>query len=186
VFPAGTWTGLWDGHVITGPDTRTIAAPLDTIPVYLRPGAAIQLQLGFDLQLGTSMRGGRVGVLIVTPPQASMQAAFKGPAGQIAQLSGRRTSSGAQWVLEGLPADTRYLLVYGVTQVSAVRMDGAVLPALEASTAKLPQQGWRLDGAMSRLIVVLVPRPGGDSGSAIRIEVDFHALPDAAQGGQSR
>lgn len=39
-FPSGKWTSLWDGSTIAGPATVKIEVPLDSIPVYVRPGAS--------------------------------------------------------------------------------------------------------------------------------------------------
>jgi alpha-D-xyloside xylohydrolase len=41
-FPRGTWHGYWNrAESVRGPATRTVAAPLDTIPVYVRGDAAV-------------------------------------------------------------------------------------------------------------------------------------------------
>ena len=40
-FPSGVWTSLWDGKTVSGPVERKVDAPLDTIPVYLKPGAVV-------------------------------------------------------------------------------------------------------------------------------------------------
>lgn len=42
VFPSGVWTSLWDGKTVSGPATLKVDAPLDTIPVYLKPGQLCQ------------------------------------------------------------------------------------------------------------------------------------------------
>ena len=44
-FPADTWIDLHDGSVMksTG-ESKTIPAPLDKIPVYIRAGAVLPLQ----------------------------------------------------------------------------------------------------------------------------------------------
>ena len=54
-FPPGRWTHLWDGYIVEGPVTREIAAPLDDIPVFLRAGAIIPVQLNNELVWGASM-----------------------------------------------------------------------------------------------------------------------------------
>lgn len=50
VLPDGEWEFLWDRtQTITGPATLTVDAPLDTIPVFVRPG--------FDVEIGGCPRG---------------------------------------------------------------------------------------------------------------------------------
>lgn len=67
-FPAGQWTSLWDGKTVAGPvSVNTFVRP-DEIPVFLCQGAVIPAVLNPDLQLGDSMGGDRVNVVMATPP----------------------------------------------------------------------------------------------------------------------
>ncbi len=59
VFPSGVWTSLWDGKTVSGPAKLKVDAPLDTIPVYLKPGAVVPVQLNRELQFGKSMTSSR-------------------------------------------------------------------------------------------------------------------------------
>lgn len=51
-LPEGVWYDLWTGEDMTGGRTVDVAAPLDRIPVYVREGAVIPMNLGDDLRLG--------------------------------------------------------------------------------------------------------------------------------------
>ena len=42
-FPDGTWVDWWTGEVYTGAGTRTVAAPLDTLPLYLAAGGIVPM-----------------------------------------------------------------------------------------------------------------------------------------------
>jgi alpha-D-xyloside xylohydrolase len=42
-FPAGTWTDWWSGEQLAGGRWRTVGAPLDRMPLYLREGATVPL-----------------------------------------------------------------------------------------------------------------------------------------------
>jgi len=43
-LPRGVWWSYWNpAEVVTGPDTITVDAPLDFIPVYVRDGAIVPL-----------------------------------------------------------------------------------------------------------------------------------------------
>ena len=44
-LPAGAqWTNAWTGEVLPGGQTVTVAAPLDTIPLFLRDGADLPVR----------------------------------------------------------------------------------------------------------------------------------------------
>ena len=45
---------------------RKVDAPLDTIPVYLKPGAVVPVELNEELQFGESMTSSRVHAMVVT------------------------------------------------------------------------------------------------------------------------
>jgi alpha-D-xyloside xylohydrolase len=42
-FPAGDWVDFWTGEVVTGPVHRTVSAPLDVLPLWVRAGAVLPL-----------------------------------------------------------------------------------------------------------------------------------------------
>ncbi len=41
-FPPGRWVDWWDGTVTQGPVERTVAAPVDRLPLYVREGGAVR------------------------------------------------------------------------------------------------------------------------------------------------
>lgn len=43
VFPPGNWIDWWTGEVIEGGTTKTVAAPLGTLPLYLREGGVVPM-----------------------------------------------------------------------------------------------------------------------------------------------
>jgi len=42
-FPAGDWVDFWTGEVVTGPVHRTVDAPLEVLPLWVRAGAVLPL-----------------------------------------------------------------------------------------------------------------------------------------------
>jgi alpha-glucosidase (family GH31 glycosyl hydrolase) len=68
-FPRGDWTDFWTGEPVTA-EKLDAAVPLDEIPVFLRSGAIVPVELAPSFKFGESMTNGRVPVLIVTPPAA--------------------------------------------------------------------------------------------------------------------
>lgn len=51
-LPAGLWYDFWTGEAVDGGQRITVAIPLDRIPVYVRAGTIIPLQLGAAGELG--------------------------------------------------------------------------------------------------------------------------------------
>ncbi len=86
-FPSGVWTSLWDGKTVTGPVERKVDAPLDTIPVYLKPGAVVPVELSEELQFGASMTKGRVDALVVTAPSGSETVTLLNSRGDAAKVT---------------------------------------------------------------------------------------------------
>lgn len=172
-FPSGIWTSLWDGKTVTGPVTRKVDAPLDTIPAYLRPGAVMPVQLNSGLQFGKSMTQGRVDALVVTPSTKNEQIALLNARGEAAQVAVQSASRHSRWTLKNLP-EMAYVLLYGTGSVSSVTVDGKVLTQA-ATTADLSsmQLGWAADPASNRIVVHLPTRQIEYSEPLVEIGIDF-------------
>ena len=170
LFPSGVWTSLWDGKTVSGPADVKISVPLDEIPVYLKPGAAVPMQLSRELRLGQSMTSGRVSALVVTPPNQNATTSLLNVQGEVAKVVVQSKTNGFGWVLEDLP-EMSYLLVYGTTTASVVKVDGKILPKLTAADFNSMPAGWVPDPAGNRLVIRLplaqAPTPTRE------IEVDF-------------
>lgn len=68
VFPKGNWVNLWTGEVVAGDREIMVEAKNNQIPVYLRAGAAMKLNVAESLQICDSMADGKsVPALMVTP-----------------------------------------------------------------------------------------------------------------------
>ena len=172
-FPSGVWTCLWDGKTVTGPVKLKVDAPLDTIPVYLKPGAVVPVQLNGEMKFGESMTGNRINALVVTPPNGSETVSLLNAQGEVAKVKGQSKTGGFGWRLENLPG-TSYLLVYGNTTASGVRVRNNALPKLTASESGSVSGGWQVDLAGNRLLICLPSRQGEQSDPTIEIEVDLN------------
>jgi len=172
-FPSGVWTSLWDGKTVSGPVKLKVSAPLDTIPVYLKPGAVVPVQLNEELQFGQSMTNGRVSALVVTPPNGDKTVTLVITPGETAKVTVQSKPGGFGWTLENLP-DTGYLLVYGVTDASTVRVNGEDLPKVTAADFGSMPVGWEADLAGNRLVIRLQTRQVEQSAPTTRIEVDIN------------
>ena len=173
VFPSGVWASLWDGKPIRGPAKLKVNTPLDIIPVYLRPGAVVPVQLNRELQIGTSMTAGRVSALVLTPPNAKEAVSLRNAQGLAGQVTVVPNSAGCTWMIENFP-ETSYVLVYGVSSARQVKVDGAIVPQLTAVAFGVMPAGWQADGAGNRLIIRLPPASGALATPASAIQVDFH------------
>jgi len=173
-LPSGVWTSLWDGNTVSGPAKLKVSAPLDTIPVYLKPGAAVPVQLSRELQFGTSMTSGRVDAMVVTPPSRNEIVSLLNTLGETAKVTAQPKAGSASWTLERLP-EMSYLLVYGTTAASVVKVDGKVLPKLTAAESGSMPTGWAADLTRNRLIIHLPSRPIEQSEPTTEIEVGFNS-----------
>jgi alpha-glucosidase (family GH31 glycosyl hydrolase) len=172
VFPSGVWTSLWDGKTVTGPARFTMTAPLDTIPVYLKPGALVPVQLSRELQFGKSMTGGRVDALVVTPPFEDTNASLLNARGEIAKVIARSIAGGCHWTLKNLP-ELSYVLSYGSASATQVRVNGRALPRVTGAGPESVAVGWSVDPAGNRLVISLPSRQVEDSEQVTEIEVDL-------------
>ncbi len=169
-FPSGVWTSLWDGKTVTGPVERKVDAPLDTIPVYLRPGAVVPVELSEELQFGASMTKGRVDAMVVTAPSGSETVTLLNSRGEEAKVTVQPRAGGYIWKLENLP-EMNYLLVYGTAAASSVTVDGKTLPTVTAADPGSTPAGWMIDPAGNRVVIPLPLRQIEHSGLITEIEV---------------
>jgi alpha-glucosidase (family GH31 glycosyl hydrolase) len=172
LFPSGVWTSLWDGKTVSGPAKLKVSAPLDTIPVYLRPGAVVPVQLSQTLQFGESMTRGRANVLIVTPPNANEIVSLLNAQGEMAKVAVQSNAGGFTWTLDNLP-EMNYVLVYGKTNASTIKVGGKVLPKLTSSEFASMSTGWGADLSGNRLLVHLPSHQLEQSELTTKIEVDL-------------
>jgi alpha-glucosidase (family GH31 glycosyl hydrolase) len=170
VFPSGVWTSLWNGATVSGPATIKVNAPLDQIPVYLKPGAVVPVQLNGELQFGKSMTRSRVDALVVTRLSGNNSVSMLNARGEVARVAGRSKAGGFSWTIENLP-EMSYLLVYGTTAASVLRVNGRVLPKLTAESSSMPT-GWEADLAGNRLVIRLPLRQIEHGEATTEIEVD--------------
>lgn len=171
-FPPGTWTNLWDGKAVTGPAVLKVNAPLNTIPVYLKPGAVLPVQLSRKLLFGDSMTGGRVDAVIATLSEGEENSSFLNGRGDAAKVRAQVHGEVCHWTLEKLPLVSHFL-VYGATAASAVHVNGQGLPKLRPDQFSSGQTGWATDLTLNRLIICLPTRQIEQSLPIVNVEVSF-------------
>lgn len=171
-FPSGVWASLWDGKTVTGPAELKVNVPLDTIPVYLRQGAIVPVELSKDLQFGQSMSSGRVVALVTTPPKENEDVVLFNERNGAARVIIQIAANGFIWELKNLP-EINYILVYGTTSAASVKVDGEELPKVMASGFDGMPAGWQADSGGNRMVIHM---PSTQSKMPTRkIEVDFNS-----------
>jgi alpha-glucosidase (family GH31 glycosyl hydrolase) len=151
-FPSGIWTSLWDGKTVTGPIELKVNTPLDMIPVYLKQGAVVPVELSKDLQFGRSMTNGRVGALVTTPPKEKEDVVLVNQDGGAARVIAQTTAQGSSWELIDLP-EVSYVLIYGTTSSTSVKVDGVEMQKVTAAGFDGMPVGWQVDVAGNRLVI---------------------------------
>jgi alpha-glucosidase (family GH31 glycosyl hydrolase) len=169
-LPSGQWTSLWTGETTVGPTNLAITVPLDSIPVYLKPGAIVPVALNDSLQFGQSMTGGRVKALIVTPPDKDEEAQFPYDAEPVSREPATKTpdtsvalhpeTNGFMVTLNHY--EPNCLLVYGVGAAKSIMINGVAI-----------SNGWQVDPAIKRLVIKLPKGAALADTAATNVEILF-------------
>ena len=167
-FPSGQWTDLLNGKTFAGPANTEVNLPFDKIGVYLRPGAAVPVQLNLEFQFGKSMSKGCVNALVVTPPKGAETTQRRNAKGQTAEVSVRTDGNAFVWTIEDL-LETDHLLVYGIIAPAAVLVDGKVVPTRTTSPVGSLTY-WEDEPGGNRLIIHLPSRQARSNVVTVRIE----------------
>lgn len=76
-FPHGNWIHFWSGKAVRGGAVREVPAPLEDMPLFVRSGAVIPVNLTEDLELcGSGERDEGVFSLLVTLPENQRRTLF--------------------------------------------------------------------------------------------------------------
>jgi alpha-glucosidase (family GH31 glycosyl hydrolase) len=171
-FPPGPWAGFLDGKTVAGPVNLELTLPLDKIGLYLRPGAAVPVQLNRDLQFGASMTAGRVNALVLTQPSGDETARRFNAQGEPAEVNVQASKHALVWTLKNFP-ETEYLLLYGTIAAATVSVDRRPLP--KAAAIPFDSASWADDPGSNRVIIHLPSRQARSNDAAVRVEVTFNS-----------
>ncbi len=143
MLPPGRWTDFWTGAPVESGASMRVAS-IDDIPVFLRAGALVPVELAPSLTLGDSMSAGRVGALMITPPDASPTVRHWDLPGHSEVIDLRSTPDAAGFVISTAHwYDLQYLVVSGVQSMKGVSVDGAPLTELGGAESKSLPPGWK-------------------------------------------
>jgi ribosomal protein S6E (S10) len=139
--------------------------PLDIIPVYLKEGAIVPVQLNRSLRFGESMTNNKVGALIVTLP-ATGEKKMNTINSQNAEATVMvKSSADAVHISLDNYSEMFCLLVYGERNIAGVKVNGEVLPELKVDKMESLPPGWYPDKETNRLVIRL------PHGKARKIEI---------------
>lgn len=153
LLPAGAWTNLWTGAPETA-STLEATVPIDAIPVFVRAGALLPVELAPDFKLGSSMSTGRIPALIVTPASTDATSHWwklpdtTGPV----MLRSMRYPDGFTLTVDNWHK-LRYVLVLGLrSAVRQVAVNGQPLPQWNEQDKKTMPPGWEPTGPHTLLV----------------------------------
>ena len=128
-LPEGDWYNLWNGEKINGGKTITASAPQDSIPVYLKSGAVLPVDVAEDsYQLRDSMAEGSVSSLIVTPADKTTSfEVWDDNAESSVVYRNSLKNKNTFTVTASEKSDIKSIIAYGVSP-SSVCVDGVYLP----------------------------------------------------------
>jgi alpha-glucosidase (family GH31 glycosyl hydrolase) len=142
-LPPGDWTEFWTGAPVKA-GTIDITVPVDGIPVYIRAGAMIPIEVAPDFELGETMSGGRVAALIVTPPDSERTLHDWGLINGMKriQLTSLKSGQGFDVKVENW-SELQFMLLLGIRgELKSVTVDGQILPQLSLTELKSYPPGW--------------------------------------------
>ncbi len=154
-LPEGAWADFWTGAPVAAGE-HNLSVSLDQIPVFVRAGALIPIQVAPDLQLGESMSSGRVPAVIVTPPisKATVRNWRLPGSAKMAHLESRPDDKGFTVTIKDWH-ELQYLCISGLRdKFTGIAVNGEALPHLDMAQAESFPPGW-IERGDNRLIVRL-------------------------------
>ncbi len=131
-LPEGNWYDFWTYQRVEGNRTITAEAPTATIPVYLKSGAAVAVELP-DTMLPTDSMEGKTkykGLLITPADNLTSTPVYTSAEAAPVVYTSRYINANAYSLTASEASDRRMLVAYG-TNATAVSVDGTELNKLD-------------------------------------------------------
>ena len=126
VMPDGNWTDFWTGENIKGGSEITVRASEGTIPLYLKAGSVIPVNVSNDLALGENMEDGRVEGLLISPATSSREINFNKDTETVVKYTSERSKEGTTKIKNITGSSARAVVAKGIS-ASGVVVDGKKL-----------------------------------------------------------
>ena len=130
ILPSDNWTEFWTGKNIKGGTEITARASEGTIPLYLKAGSVIPVQLSYDLILGDNMEDGRVDGLLISPATKTREISFNKDTKTVVKYNSERSKEGTTKISNVSGTNTRAVVAKGIS-ASSVIVDGTKLNKYE-------------------------------------------------------
>ncbi len=161
-IPRGEWWDFWNSCPFTGPRVKLYGVPIDSLPVFARPGAIIPLNLDDEFELGGSV-GNTVESVVnlvfrIHPLGLTSYDYFDDALNRIVTI----TVNG-QWASRQVsvlvPALSSGLYLQVISSAPAVvNVDGVLLPGFASlADVRAAPQGWYWDPALQACLMKLAP-----------------------------
>ena len=151
-FPDGRWVSLWNGAVYNT-ESAVVEADLDTIPVYVREGAALPITLSKTLEIGDSTTDG-INAVLITPSSEKRTIKYYSSKDSVRTFTSQSKNENTYLLDVDAECDEKVIMIYGTTAQN-VLLDGKTLNKLEKyPDGNNSQSGYYVDYKMNRTIVV--------------------------------
>ncbi|MFQ5666953.1 MAG: glycoside hydrolase family 31 protein [Candidatus Binatia bacterium] len=170
-LPRGTWIDYWQPtNRLTGPTTVAAAAPLDRLPLYVRAGGILPLDV--DSAVTGNGSPGSAGRLTIDgyPSDDPSSFTLREDGGETTfALSDTRCGGSPCVTLQISPSRRGFVVRLLVDSARGVSLDGNPLPAVTSFAAfSLADRGWFYDAAAARLWITFSTSGGAVQLTAIR------------------
>lgn len=141
-FPSGNWYGLDNGERVEGGVTKTVEAPVDSIPVYIKAGAAVPVKVADSLKLADSMQDvDTTEALIVTIPDEERESQFWKDENTCVTYTSARVDDSTFAVSAGEGNDATAVILKGSASCG-VTVDGTKLERLDRQLSSKGKVGY--------------------------------------------
>ena len=130
VLPNGNWTNFWTGKNVKGGDSVDTRASEGTIPLYLRSGSVIPIQLSDDLKLYGNMENGRVDALLISPAVDKREITYNKDEKTAVKYTSNRPGTGITEITNDSASKSRAVIAKGIS-ASKITVDGKTLNLLD-------------------------------------------------------
>lgn len=141
-FPNGRWTDLWTGKTYTK-GTQTVNATINTIPVYLRDGAVIKVNVSDKFSLIDSKENKTYEALLVAPTSTEHKATYYTDS-KVYNFTNKANDKNSYTVFNDDKYDVKIIIAVGTTAVN-VKVDGEELKKLDALPDNDTVKGYYID-----------------------------------------
>lgn len=154
IFPEDKWVSLWDDTIINGGEKVLVEAPYNRIPVYIRSGSVIPVQVSSKtLSLMDSSASGKTEALIFTPAVNKRELNYWKDEKTEVKFTSEKTAKDTYTVTSSGKGNAKVIIAYATTAKS-VNVDGTYLKELSAVPAN-GEIGYYVDKTNGRTTISL-------------------------------